>query len=574
MEELLEPRAWVEKVTFSDGTTITPSKDEIVVIVGPNNSGKSAALRGIRDKFANPASISPVVTHVLTSREGDISDLLTWLESTTKRTDQPNQDHVYQALGAGIHMSRARSLWSGGGNALQDIARFFCHLLTADERLQAANPPGNIAIARDPPQHPIHFLQRDDILEAKLSQQFRRAFGVDLIVHRNAGSQVPLHVGNKPSPREGEDRVSLAYVLELEKLPAIHTQGDGMRSFAGVLLYTSVGRQTTLLIDEPEAFLHPPQARQLGRMMVVDKPADRQLFIATHSGDVLRGVLDSNSPNVRVVRLRRAGDINLARELDNTRITELWNDPLLRYSSILDGLFHEKVVLCESDADCRFYAAVMDALYEMKGLDERRPDLMCTHCGGKGRLPLVIRSLTELGVPLVVVTDFDVLNDEHPLRDIVEAAGGAWAAYEQDWKEVKAAVDAKKPELNSAEIVREISAITTGVTTPVFPGSAKQQIQGILRRSSPWSNAKSVGVAFVPSGQPTQACTRLLSGLRELGILVVPVGELEGFVKTVGGHGPGWVNEVLKKDLKSDPELEQARKFVSTIIETNIVALG
>lgn len=69
-------------------------------------------------------------------------------------------------------------------------------------------------------------------------------------------------------PAPGRDRLSYEYIQEIEKLPTLHSQGDGMRSYVGVLLHTSVGRESILLIDEPEAFLHPPQARQLGTMLV------------------------------------------------------------------------------------------------------------------------------------------------------------------------------------------------------------------------------------------------------------------------------------------------------------------
>jgi hypothetical protein len=47
---------------------------------------------------------------------------------------------------------------------------------------------------------------------------------------------------------------------------------------------------------------------------------------------------------------------------------------------------------------------------------------------------------------------------------------------------------------------------------------------------------------------------------------LVQVGELEGFVRSVGNHGPKWVSAVLEKDLKSDPELEIARRFVRELI--------
>ena len=34
-----------EEITFSDGTLISLEPDDVVVLVGPNNAGKSAALR-------------------------------------------------------------------------------------------------------------------------------------------------------------------------------------------------------------------------------------------------------------------------------------------------------------------------------------------------------------------------------------------------------------------------------------------------------------------------------------------------------------------------------------------------
>lgn len=561
------PRAYIDSLTFSDGTELQLGKSDIILIVGPNNAGKSAALRHIRDHVSSPDIRSPVIPQLALKREGSKDDLLSWIEEFAKKSEQPPNNPSFHVLGASIHRSHIQSMWQKTDNTLGQLGRFFCHLLTADERLQAANPPPNIAITKDAPTHPIHFLIRDDNLEMKLSQQFKRAFGEDLVLHRNAGNQVPLYTGIRPIPKEGQDRLSYEYIQEIEKLAVLHSQGDGMRSFAGILLSVSVGRESILLIDEPEAFLHPPQARLLGRMLIEDKPVDRQLFIATHSGDILRGVLDATRNNVRVVRIRRDGDINLARELNHSKIAELWNDPLLRYSNILDGLFHEKVIVAEGDSDARFYSAVTDAVIKVKNSDLRRPDLMFTHCGGKHRLKVVIRALREVDVPITAITDFDILNDEHPLRDIVEAAGGDWTEIQSDWKEVKAAIESKKPELNANEVKKEIKDILDRITENIFPDSAKQSIQRIFRRSSPWAAAKTAGKSYVPSGQQTKAYNRLISNLKKLGIFVVEEGEMESFVRSIGDHGSEWVNEVIKLDLATDPELEDARKFISSIIE-------
>ncbi len=563
MSELISPRVAISSLTFSDGTSVPISPNDVVLVVGPNNAGKSAGLRAIRDKLQNSAHTSPVLQGLQIQRSGSVDDFSSWLLGwTVRQMESPPDNPIYQALGHALNRNQAYSEWQRADNVLGGLSRWFCHLLSADERLQICNPPGNIALARDNPSHPIHFLLRDDKLEFRLSAKFRKAFGVDLVVHRNAGSQVPLHIGERPTPTADEDRVSISYIERLEKLPTLHTQGDGMRSFAGVLLATSVGRESIVLIDEPEAFLHPPQARLLGTTLVQDRNKERQLFIATHSTDILRGVLDSESPDIRVVRIRRSGLTNTVRLLSNERIKELWGDPLLRYSNILDGLFHESVVVCEADADCRFYSAILDATMSGIADDAKRPDLMFTHCGGKSRLPVVIRALREVDVPVRAVADFDVLSEEEPLKSIAESLGIDWLTLESDWRLVKNAVDGKKPDLNTDDVRKEIGDLLSSVTTTTLPLKIKSDIQTVLKRTSPWAHAKHVGKSFVPSGEPSKACERLLANLRAGGLHVVEVGELEGYVRTEGGHGPRWVNAVLTRELATDPELDAARKFV------------
>jgi hypothetical protein len=187
---------------------------------------------------------------------------------------------------------------------------------------------------------------------------------------------------------------------------------------------------------------------------------------------------------------------------------------------------------------------------------------MFTHCGGKARLAVVIRALREVDVPVKAIADFDVLSEEEPLRTIVEALGIEWGAVQPDWKLVKSAVDSKKPDLSTSEVKKEIEEIILAISEPNFPPKAKSDIQSVLKRSSAWAHAKLVGKSFVPSGDPSKACERLFSTLRAGGLYVVEVGELEGYVRSEGGHGPKWVNAVLARDLATDTELASARKFV------------
>lgn len=561
-----KPHIWINKIVFSDGSAVEFGRGDVVVIVGPNNSGKSATLKGIATKLADADKKSPVVRSISFSREGTAEEVSSWLRETTSDLGKIWEDR-FSVLGKSVDRNYIEMWWERGNELGKSLSEFFYNLLDAEERLTAANPPRNTAIAAGTIEHPIHALQWNDAEEKRISDYFRRAFGVGIVVHRNAGNEVPLLLGDAPTISDGKDRVSIEYVLELQKLPLAHEQGDGMRSFLGVILFAAVGFESVLLIDEPEAFLHPPQAAHLGDFLVTQTSGDRQMFVATHSGDVLRGTLASGSSRVRVLRITRDGNKNIPKELKNSQIAQIWSDSLLRYSNILDGLFHERTILCEGDSDCRFYAAMADAIYESGPHTERKPDIMLTHCSGKDRMALVIRSLQRLGVPVSCIVDFDVLNAENPLRQIVEEAGGSWLRIAADWKVVKKAVDQRTGELSLAQVRSEIDKAMQSNSGLTLQNSTKEAIQEAMRRSSPWSIAKSAGMSFIPSGEASEAATRLLDSLESIGIHIVRAGQLESFVRTVGDHGPRWLAKVLQKDLKGDHEFQLAKSFVKKVLE-------
>jgi hypothetical protein len=71
-------------------------------------------------------------------------------------------------------------------------------------------------------------------------------------------------------------------------------------------------------IDSGEALMHLLHRNQSWLPL-----KDRRLFVATHSSDVLRELLDSGSGDVRVLRLTREGSNTAVRLLVNSRIQDL-----------------------------------------------------------------------------------------------------------------------------------------------------------------------------------------------------------------------------------------------------------
>ena len=79
-----------------------------------------------------------------------------------------------------------------------------------------------------------------------------------------------------------------------------------------------------------------------------------------------------------------------------------------------------------------------------------------------------------------------------------------------------------------------------------------KQIKEAVEVVSKWDNIKKMGVSAIPAGDATAAFGRLDATIKAAGIHLVPVGELECFIKEVGNHGPIWVNKVLE----SYPDLD------------------
>lgn len=101
--ELVRPSISFETVTFSDGQTMSFEDDEIIVFVGPNNAGKSAALRELKNWIARSLP-QKVITNATLRKSGTSGDLKAYLEKNSQRTGTP-ENLTYSGIGYGIHHS-------------------------------------------------------------------------------------------------------------------------------------------------------------------------------------------------------------------------------------------------------------------------------------------------------------------------------------------------------------------------------------------------------------------------------------------------------------------------------------
>jgi predicted ATPase len=557
----LRAKVTIKTLTFSDGTTLDLNPDDIVVLVGPNNSGKSASLREIEDHLRNNTPPTHVVTSVEIDKFGDAKNVTELIEEHSHKT-YPNGSLHYSGSSYNIQASQIDKGWTRN---LDIVRSFFCRRLKTESRITDSNPASAFKVLSEAASRPIQMMYADSDVEDRLSGYFKGAFGLELIVLKAGGSEIPLLVGESVPLEEGEDRTTKAYLERLmKKASPLMEQGDGMRSFASVILEMLANRAPSmLLLDEPEAFLHPPQARLLGEFLAKERREDAQMFIATHSPDVLVGLLNVAPEQLRVIRIQRDGSVNHVKELEKAKAKEISSDPLMKYSSVLSGIFHKRVVICEADSDCLFYQAI---LAHPTVNDGPQPDVLFLHASGKHRMAAMAEALRALGVPVDVIADIDLLREEAPFRGLVEVMGRKWEEVSGEWARVKKAIESRKPWLNAQAVQTEISKSFSSIDpNGELPEQAISSIKATLKKASPWEAVKAAGVAAIPSGGCTQDMQVIRERIQPHGIWIVPVGELEGFCRSIGGHGPKWVQKVLEEKDLGHSEFEEARRFMRAI---------
>ena len=555
------PKTWIRALRLKNGQTLKFERHEVIVVVGANNSGKSLLLREIASKIIN-GSAAHLINEIELESDSSAEDVQEW--SKLYPSPNPNQtDHFFLPFGQ-VHMSHPSAYWQNamGGSGFGPFSNVFLQHLETTSRLMLAQPASAWNAELENPTSPIQLLADDADVEKRMSKLFYRAFGQELIVNRGMVQTIPLHVGVRPVPPDGEDRLDRTYKQAVMKLPRLFEQGDGVKAFAGVVLHTLVLDRSITLIDEPEAFLHPPQAKLLGQTLSNELQAPRQLVIATHSSDFLKGVIDASSDAVRVIRLDRSGNSTTLHELPPEAVKTAWQDPLLRYSGVFDGLFHQGVIVCEGDADCRFYGAVMDAI-----LGETARDIMLIHGGGETRIPVIVEALAAIKVPVRAVFDFDILAQSGVLKRTVAAMGGQWSDIEPMLNKVVAAINSKQQMRPSENVKSDVLSFFETNKEKNFSPESEKKIRAITRSPSIWKEAKRIGVRILPAGEPTSTARSLFRALEAMGIYIVPQGEMESFYRLEDEHGPSWTNKVVQKDLSNDEELADARRFVQHLVK-------
>ncbi|MGW0207522.1 ATP-dependent nuclease [Streptomyces sp. NPDC003233] len=542
----------LSEIDLPDGQKVNLPKPGVTVFVGPNNVGKSTILRQIQARIIQGSTVQAfpgaptLIESVNIQLDGETSDVIAWLEKHSRKNgDMPNpifSRHLASDFGMLQVEHEVRNATSGRG--LNSLASHVFFYGDPWNRINFVQPVEMRNRIEDNPTHPVHALQDQHELFEKLSdlssRVFKRSLTLDLL-----SKFLNVRVGTPAVPAPPFDKLTPEYRDAVSALPRLDSQGDGMRSFIGLMLPLITATYHVVLIDEPEAFLHPPQAAQLGRVLgELAKDKSMQIVLATHDKNLLAGLLQSDA-DISIVRLDRSpSNVTTARQLSVANLRRIWADPVLRHTNVLDGLFHKLTVLAEGDRDCTFYNAALEFLETQRELPVPPSEILFVPSGGKGGLPVLIEVLSSASVPIVASPDLDVLDDRAFLERLVRSFGGEWEYFERDYDQATLPFRKPREKFRISVILNALNEVFRGRENDIFDSNIADEFRTLVRsKESPWKALKKYGdLAWRGNPAAAAAAASLLDKLDALGIVTVRVGELEGFAPTLNVRkGPEWV---------------------------------
>lgn len=558
----------------------------LVVIVGPNSSGKSQLLQDLYRRLIGEPRQLVVAQEV--------------------RVEKPPYEPFMQCLEregyfgtfedeAGNKQLRPRTMFLGSGQAAQQInpqqaqqwhgsfspethmsprrqsefLNYFGRLLVTglflDRRLTSLNPAGLIDFLVQPPQHDLHALHLDDRARSLLLDESRASFGRSVWPDMSRGNQMSLKVSDEgyvPSP---EDRLSHKKMAEFR---SIDTEGDGMKSYLATCVALLLGQRPVCIIDEPELCLHPPQAYNLGRFIGrFGASTDTATFVATHSSHLLRGIVQT-AKDVQIVRLTRRGREFVAHLVPATDLSEALSRPTLRAEAVLDGIFAQAVLVTEADGDRLVYQAAWETVQA-----DRNIDVHFATVGGTGGIADTARLYRSLRIPIAVVADLDMLVNRDRMRAVLEVLAPVESREKlaERCSALGEAIRRLPPEKEPKALAVELTAIASEPMdwTKGHDLKIRKRLSMLVNGLDRMRKLKRGGSAQY-SGTIGDAMRSVLAELEGFGLFLVPVGELEEWLGNYSVPAPKankrlWANAAAQRIQELGKQCDDIWAFITRV---------
>ena len=502
----------------------------VTVFVGPNNSGKSKILREIQ-YCCTSGAMDPqgVMVQGITFTKLNQSDARRLVDSITLPPDinEPVPLGHIRVGTRGLRRIVDRNYLLEALTKLDEVQfqsyvienciGFSTLMLDGINRINLVNEQeaGDLLAT---PQSSFRVLFHDNKRRKEVQRILHDAFNNYLTIDPTNLGKFRLRFATVPPScdmqEQGIHPDALAYQ---QKAIPIYLMSDGVKAFTGLITEIIAGDPLILLIDEPEAFLHPTLSFVLGKeISKAMMDTTKRLFASTHSSKFVMGCVQSGMP-VNIVRLTYQDSIATARVLNSQELLTLMKNPLLRSTKVLESLFYEFVVVAESDTDRAFYEEINERLLTYKK-EAGISSCLFLNAQNKQTIRAILKPLREIGVPTAAIVDIDILKD-----------GG------KNWSELLEAIFIPDLEKESLAVLR------------------RNVLKQLEQAAS--DEFKREGGLDLLGGNDKYAAENLLSKLASYGLFVVKRGELESWLPglNVSGHGPSWLIEIFEK-MGENPE--------------------
>lgn len=547
----------------------------LVLIVGPNSSGKSQLLRDIHHRISGePRQL--VVASAVRVRRMPYEPLVKALTDAgfirTFEDDNgaPQIRPLTTYAGTGGHAAQMQQnqlqSWHSTHSSMASappkrrdeylgyFGRFLVSALFLDTRLTALNQAGMIDFINQPPQHDLQSLYMNDGARDELFEEVRASFGKAVWPDTSRGTGVCLRVSDQEDIPSHKDRLS---PTKMATFRTIETEGDGLKSYVATCVALLLGRRPVCIVDEPEMCLHPPQAYNLGRFIGrFGSFREGTTFVATHSSHVLRGMIQT-APKLQIIRLTRLDSRFQAHVVPSPTLEVALAKPTVRAESVLDGIFAQAVVVIEADSDRTVYQAVWEALD-----NEQRLDIHFATVGGTGGIADTCSLYRTLRIPVAVIADLDILADSDRLRRVLDSiAAPKSAELVSEAERIIDLVKQQPPTLTEIEVRRDVLALLPEDLSwrRQDDVALSARLRQLAKRLDRMRRLKTTGSEPLPD-QLREPLDALIDQLGNVGLFVVPVGELEEWLQGRGIAASkqnkwAWANEAASLVRNTDPEI-------------------
>ncbi|WP_372372590.1 ATP-dependent endonuclease [Vreelandella venusta] len=556
----------IRKVTLTSGTELELGK--FTLLVGPNNVGKSQTLKDIHKKLIHGSGADTTLLASVDVSQPDTFERL--LEDLDVRVDATNiGHHTIDGITSGfeqnsmvrLRLDQARRTFESTPDAdftFQKLGKFRVFYMDSESRLKIASTCQNFVPEESSPKTLLQAMYgKFGELDQVLADAFETTFGMKVRLDYSAGLKLRYAISSDFGDIPDDPRAAYP---RMKQFPSLESQGDGFRSFVAVVLSLLLSKDKVVLLDEPEAFLHPEQARRLGRWMADHIDAfPCQVIVATHNSNFLAGVLSGKQP-AEIFRLNRTGNKTEYCPITAEATQALSSSPILSSQRVLEGIFARGAVVCEADSDRIVYSAVATHVHDNQ-------ELLFVHAHNKQTIKDVVALLKQAAIPVAAIVDVDLLNSEADLRQLLRAFDADAENAETILLRNRVAESVEKR--SEAEVLTATREAVVELLAQLDRGEhtlsgAKGALSRIRSESSKWSLVKASGVAALDMAV-RPAAEQIIANCKAFGLFLVPKGELEGWMN-LGVRKNRWVVPALEHIVGGDCP-EDLSNFVSEVAQ-------